>query len=330
MIPRTLGAGGPAVSPLGLGCMTMTGGYGAAPERRDMVELLRGAVDRGVTLFDTAEVYGPHSNEELLGEALADRPDDVVIATKFAMAIDPVTREPRGRLLRPDEVAEAAEGSLRRLGVERLDLYYQHRINPDIPVEEYAGAVSQLVDAGKVHRYGLSEASESTIRRAHAVLPLAAVQSEYSLWWRRPDNGVLAACNELGIAFVPYSPLGKGFLTGTITASSSFADGDLRGSIPRFGADVIEHNLQLVDVVKGIAAEHGATPAQVALAWLLAREPFIIPIPGTTKVHRLEENLGASDITLTDAQTRRLTSLSDDSAVVGARYPDFLEAQTDI
>lgn len=330
MTTRTLGTGGPAVSPLGLGCMTMTGGYGVTPDRQDMVRLLHRAVDHGVTLFDTAEVYGPHSNEELLGEALADRPADVVIATKFAMDIDPVTHKPRGGLLRPDEVAEAAEGSLRRLGVERLDLYYQHRINPDIPIEDYAGAVSQLVDAGKVHRYGLSEASERTIRRAHAVLPLAAVQSEYSLWWRRPDEGVLSGCGELGIAFVPYSPLGKGFLTGTITASSSFGEGDLRASIPRFGPDALEHNLRLVDVVKDVADEQGATPGQVALAWLLAREPFVIPIPGTTKAHRLEENLGAMDVTLTDAQMQRLTALSDDAAVVGGRYPDHLETQTNI
>ena len=330
MTTRTLGDGGPAVFPLGLGCMTMTGGYGVAPDRQDMVRLLRRAVGQGVTLFDTAEVYGPHSNEELLGEALADRPADVVIATKFAMDIDPVTRKPRGALLRPDEVAAAAEGSLRRLGIERLDLYYQHRINPDIPIEDYAGAVSQLVDAGKVHRYGLSEASENTIRRAHAVLPLAAVQSEYSLWWRRPDEGVLSACGELGIAFVPYSPLGKGFLTGTITASSSFGEGDLRASIPRFGPDALEHNLRLVDVVRDIAGEQGATPGQIALAWLLAREPFIIPIPGTTKAHRLDENLGAVDITLADAQMQRLTALSDDAAVVGGRYPDHHEAQTDI
>lgn len=330
MTTRTLGADGPAVSPIGLGCMTMTGGYGVAPDRHDMVQLLRRAVDQGVTLFDTAEVYGPHANEELLGEALADRPDDVLIATKFATAIDPVTRKPRGRLLRPEEVAEAAEGSLRRLGVDRLDVYYQHRINPDIPIEDYAGAVTELVAAGKVHRYGLSEASESTIRRAHAVLPLTAVQSEYSLWWRRPDEGVLAACRELGIGFVPFSPLGKGFLTGTITASTSFGEGDLRASIPRFGPDVIEHNLRLVDVVQAVADEQGATPGQVALAWLLAREPFIVPIPGTTKAHRLDENLGALDVTLTDSQMERLTALSDDAAVVGARYPDFLEAQTDI
>jgi aryl-alcohol dehydrogenase-like predicted oxidoreductase len=330
MTTRTLGADGPAVSPIGLGCMTMTGGYGVAPDRHDMVQLLRRAVDQGVTLFDTAEVYGPHANEELLGEALADRPDDVLIATKFATAIDPVTRKPRGRLLRPEEVAEAAEGSLRRLGVDRLDVYYQHRINPDIPIEDYAGAVNELVAAGKVHRYGLSEASESTIRRAHAVLPLTAVQSEYSLWWRRPDEGVLAACRELGIGFVPFSPLGKGFLTGTITASTSFGEGDLGASIPRFGPDVIEHNLRLVDVVQAVADEQGATPGQVALAWLLAREPFIVPIPGTTKAHRLDENLGALDVTLTDSQMERLTALSDDAAVVGARYPDFLEAQTDI
>ncbi|OII26488.1 aldo/keto reductase [Frigoribacterium sp. MCBA15_019] len=330
MTTRTLGADGPAVSPIGFGCMTMTGGYGVAPDRHDMVQLLRRAVDQGVTLFDTAEVYGPHANEELLGEALADRPDDVLIATKFATAIDPVTRKPRGRLLRPEEVAEAAEGSLRRLGVDRLDVYYQHRINPDIPIEDYAGAVNELVAAGKVHRYGLSEASESTIRRAHAVLPLTAVQSEYSLWWRRPDEGVLEACRELGIGFVPFSPLGKGFLTGTITASTSFGEGDLRASIPRFGPDVIEHNLRLVDVVQAIAEEQGATPGQVALAWLLAREPFIVPIPGTTKAHRLDENLGALDVTLTDSQMERLTALSDNAAVVGARYPDFLEAQTDI
>lgn len=331
MKTRTLGRGALEVSAIGLGCMTMTGGYGARPDRDDMIALLRSAVDIGVTLFDTAETYGRHRNEELVGEALAGVRDQVVIATKFANHIDPDTHRATGRLLRPDEVAEAAEGSLRRLGVERLDLYYQHRINPDFPVEEFAGAVRDLVDAGKVAAYGLSEAAESTIRRAHAIMPVTAVQSEYSLWWRRPEDGVLGACRELGVGFVPFSPLGKGFLTGTVDPSTVLdPDNDLRASIPRFGSDALAHNRALVDGVAGIAAERGATVGQVALAWLLAQDEWIVPIPGTTKHHRLEENTAAAEVALSAADVDRLTALSDSVEIEGGRYPDWLEQQTNL
>ncbi|OII34896.1 aldehyde oxidase [Curtobacterium sp. MMLR14_010] len=327
MKTRTLGTD-LDVAEIGLGCMTMTGGYGGSPDRSAMVDLIRSAVDQGVTLFDTAETYGPHRNEELVGEALAPVRDRVTIATKFANAIDPDTHEPLGRLLRPDEVRAAAEGSLRRLGTDHIDLYYQHRVNPDHPIEEFAGVVRDLIAEGKVLRYGMSEAAETTIRRAHAVQPVTAIQSEYSLWWRRPEDGVLDACAELGIGFVPFSPLGKGFLTGTIDASATFGDDDLRASIPRFGGEALTSNVALVDGVKEIASGLGATPGQVALAWLLARQPWIVPIPGTTKPHRLTENTGAADVDLSAADVDRLTALSDSVEIVGGRYPDFLEAQT--
>ncbi|WP_420310471.1 aldo/keto reductase [Streptomyces sp. YS-B37] len=331
MLTRTLGSNGPAVSALGLGCMTMTGGYGGHPDRKQMLALLRTAVDQGVTFFDTAEVYGPHANEELVGEALAPFRDRVVIATKFAQDIDPVERKPRGRMLTPDELPRAVEGSLHRLGVEAIDLYYQHRVNPDVPIEEFAGVVKNLIEAGKVKHYGLSEAAAATIRRAHAVQPVTAIQSEYSLWWRRPEEEVLTACEELGIGFVPYSPLGKGFLTGTIDASSRFEEGsDLRARIPRFGAEALRHNTAMVELVTSFAADKGVTPGQVALAWLLARKPFIVPIPGTTKAHRLQENLAAADITLTAGELDRLTRASAAIDIEGGRYPDFLEAQTNL
>jgi aryl-alcohol dehydrogenase-like predicted oxidoreductase len=326
---RTLG--GLAVSAIGLGCMTMTGGYGGHPDRQQMISLLHAAVDRGVTFFDTAEIYGPHANEELVGQALAPFRDRVVIATKFAQDIDPADRVPRGRMLTPDELPRVVEGSLRRLGVEAIDLYYQHRVNPDVPIEEFAGAVRQLIEAGKVRHYGMSEAAASTIRRAHAVQPVTAVQSEYSLWWRRPEREVLPACEELGIGFVPYSPLGKGFLTGTIDASTRFDDGnDLRAQIPRFTAEARRHNTAIVDRMTSVAAARGATPAQLALAWLLARRPWIVPIPGTTKPHRLDENLGAADLTLSADELTRLTRASADIDIQGGRYPDHLEAQTNL
>lgn len=316
------------VSTIGLGCMTTTGGYGVTPDRDAMIALLRSAVHRGVTFFDTAEIYGPHVNEELVGEALAPHLGEVTIATKFAMHVDPDTHRPTGRMLRPDEVASAVEGSLRRLGVERLDLYYQHRISPDYPVEEFAGAVRDLITAGKVARYGLSEAAEATIRRAHAVQPVTAVQSEYSLWWRRPEEGVLAACAELGIGFVPFSPLGKGFLTGAIDSSTTFAADDLRARIPRFAEDKRAQNLALLEEVRMIASAAGVTPAQVAIAWLLSRHESIVPIPGTTKENRLEENLRAASVVLGVDELASLTSLSTSVASLGARYPDELEAQT--
>ncbi|MFZ6993178.1 aldo/keto reductase [Curtobacterium sp. RRHDQ66] len=329
MQTRTLGTD-LTVSTVGLGCMTMTGGYSGNPDRDAMIALLHGAVDQGVTFFDTAETYGPHRNKELVGEALAPFRDRVTIATKFANAIDPDTHQPLGRLLRPDEVRAAAEGSLRRLGVDHLDLYYQHRVNPEHPIEEFAGVVSELVAEGKVLRYGMSEAAEATIRRAHAVQPVTAIQSEYSLWWRRPEDGVLAACAELGIGFVPFSPLGKGFLTGTIDPTATFGDNDLRASIPRFGEEALATNVALVDGVKQIAADLGATPGQVALAWLLARQPWIVPIPGTTKPHRLTENIGAAAVELSPADVNRLTALSDSVEIIGGRYPDWLEAQTNL
>jgi aryl-alcohol dehydrogenase-like predicted oxidoreductase len=331
MNTRILGRSGLEVSAIGLGCMSMTGGYSGRPDRRQMVELLHAAVDRGVTFFDTAEIYGPHANEELIGEALAPFRDRVVIATKFAQDIDPVEHTPRGRMLTPDELPRVVEGSLRRLGVDAIDLYYQHRVNPEVPIEEFAGAVKRLIEAGKVKHYGISEAAADTIRRAHAVQPVTAIQSEYSLWWRRPEEGVLQACEELGIGFVPFSPLGKGFLTGTIDASTTFEAGnDLRAQIPRFGAEALQHNLAMVDEVKAVAAGQDATPGQVALAWLLAQKPWIVPIPGTTKLHRLEENLAAADLTLTDDELARLTEASSRIEIEGGRYPDFLEAQTNL
>jgi aryl-alcohol dehydrogenase-like predicted oxidoreductase len=327
---RALGRSGLEVSAIGLGCMTMTGGYSGMPDRKDMITLLHRAVDLGVTFFDTAEIYGPHANEELVGEALAPYGDRVVIATKFAQDIDPITRTPRGRMLRPEDIGAAVDGSLQRLGRNVVDLYYQHRVNPDVPIEEIAGAVKDLITAGKVKHFGMSEAAEDTIRRAHAVQPVSAVQSEYSLWWRRPEDGVLAACGELGIGFVPFSPLGKGFLTGTVDTSTTFADNDLRAQIPRFVGAALQHNLALVEAVKTIAAGKGVTPGQIALAWLLARQPWIVPIPGTTKAHRLEENLAAADVTLTDAELVRLSGLSAQVEIDGGRYPDFLEAQTNL
>ncbi len=328
---RTLGPTGPEVSAIGLGCMTMTGGYGGRPDRTEMIRVIRAAVERGVTFFDTAEIYGPHANEELVGEALAPFADDVVVATKFAADVDPVERRATGRMLRPADLPRVVEGSLRRLRTDAIDLYYQHRVNPEVPVEDVAGAVRDLIAAGKVKRFGMSEAAAGTIRRAHAVQPVTAVQSEYSLWWRRPEEGVLAACEELGIGFVPFSPLGKGFLTGTVDASTTFDSGnDLRASIPRFTSEALAHNVAMVDAVTAVAATKGATPAQVALAWLLARAPWIVPIPGTTKLHRVEENLGAADVVLTADEVAGLTEASSRIEIRGGRYPDALEAQTNL
>ena len=317
------------VSTIGLGCMTMTGGYSGQPDRRDMIKLLHQAVDLGVTFFDTAEIYGPHINEELVGEALNPYAGQIVIATKFAQDIDPDTRKPRGRMLGADEIAAAVDGSLRRLGLDTIDLYYQHRVNPDVPIEEIAGAVKNLINAGKVRHFGMSEAAADTIRRAHVIQPVTAIQSEYNLWWRRPETDVLAVCAELGIGFVPFSPLGKGVLTGTIDTTTTFASNDLRAQIPRFSAEALEHNLALVEEVKAIATAKGCTPGQIALAWLLAQQPWIVPIPGTTKPHRLEENLDAADIILTDSERTQLDELSS-IEVQGGRYPDVLEAQTNL
>ncbi len=330
MDTRELGTSGLHVSALGLGCMTMTGGYSTNPDRGDMITLLHRAVDVGVTFFDTAQIYGPHAHEELVGEALAPHADRVVIATKFAQDIDPDTRTPQGTMLRPEQLAAAVDGSLRRLRLDAIDLLYQHRVNPDVPIEEMAGAVKTLVEEGKVKHFGMSEAAANTIRRAHAVLPVTAIQSEYNLWWRRPEDDVLAVCAELGIGFVPFSPLGKGFLTGAIDASTTFDPNDLRARIPRFASDALDHNLTLVAEVKAIAEAKNCTPGQVALAWLLAQQPWIVPIPGTTKVHRLEENLAAADVVLSDTELIRLNELSAAIGVQGGRYPDALEAQTNL
>ena len=331
MEKRTLGTSGLEVSAIGLGCMTMTGGYSTTPDRQDMIALLHRAVDLGVTFFDTAEIYGPHVNEELVGEALAPYADRVVIATKFAQDIDPDGTQASGadagsRRASPVPWRDRCAGS----GWTSIDLYYQHRVNPDVPIEEMAGAVKDLVDAGKVRHFGMSEAAADTIRRAHAVQPVIAIQSEYNLWWRRPETDVLAVCAELGIGFVPFSPLGKGFLTGTVDTTTTFADNDLRAQIPRFAGEALEHNLALVTEVKEIAAAKGTTPGQIALAWLLAQQPWIVPIPGTTKPHRLEENLAAADVVLTESELAQLDELSSKIDIQGGRYPDALEAQTNL
>jgi aryl-alcohol dehydrogenase-like predicted oxidoreductase len=288
-------------------------------------------VDRGVTLFDTAEAYGPHANEELVGEALAPFRDQVVIATKFAQDFDPVERKPRGRMLRPDELARVVDDSLQRLGVEAVDLYYQHRVNPEVPIEEFAGAVKGLIEAGKVKHFGMSEAAAGTIRGAHAVQPVTAVQSEYSLWWRRPEEEVLPACEELGIGFVPYSPLGRGFLTGTINTSTSFdPSNDIRSTIPRFEPDALQNNQAVVDLLASIAQRKGATPGRIALAWLLAQRPWIVPIPGTRKLHRLEENLGAADVELSADELAELEDAESKIQVHGGRYNEAQERMTNL
>jgi aryl-alcohol dehydrogenase-like predicted oxidoreductase len=331
MHKRTLGRG-LEVSAIGLGCMSMTGGYGSMPERKDIMALLGAAVDRGVTFFDTAEIYGPFANEELVGEALTPYRDQVVIATKFGFDIDPVARKPRGNVTSdPGHIRAAVEGSLQRLGVEAIDLYYQHRVDPNVPIEDVAGAVKELIEGGKVKHFGMSEAAAGTIRRAHAVQPVTAVQSEYSLWWRRPEEEVLGVCAELGIGFVPYSPLGRGFLTGTLDASSTFDGGnDARANIPRFGPDAMAHNQALVDAVRSIARDKGATAGQIALAWLLAQKPWIVPIPGSRRLDRLEENIAAADLVLTDAELAGLNGLIAAIPVQGARYAEDAEARTNL
>jgi aryl-alcohol dehydrogenase-like predicted oxidoreductase len=332
MDKRTLGTNGLEVSAIGLGCMSMTGGYSDKPDWQEMVSLIRSAVDRGVTFFDTAEIYGPYVNEELVGEALAPFRGQVVIATKFGWDIDPVERKPRGRVTSsPEVIKQVIDGSLQRLGVETIDLYYQHRVDPDVPIEDVAGAVKDLIEAGKVQHFGMSEAAAPTIRRAHAVQPVTAVQSEYSLWWRRPEEEVLPACEELGIGFVPYSPLGKGFLTGTITASTSFDSGnDIRSTIPRFSPEALQHNQAVVDLLASIAQRKGATPGQIALAWLLAQKPWIVPIPGTRKPHRLEENLGAADVELTNDELAEIEDAAIKIQVEGGRYSEASERMTNL
>jgi aryl-alcohol dehydrogenase-like predicted oxidoreductase len=312
--------------------MSMTGGYSDTPDRQEMISLVRTAVERGVSFFDTAEIYGPYANEQLVGEALAPYREQVVIATKFGWDIDPVERKPRGRVTsRPGVIKHVVDGSLERLGVDTIDLYYQHRVDPDVPIEDVAGAVKELMEAGKVRHFGMSEAAADTIRRAHAVQPVTAVQSEYSLWWRRPEEEVLATCEELGIGFVPYSPLGKGFLTGTITASTSFdASNDIRSTIPRFTPEALQHNQALVDLIGSIAQRKSATPGQIALAWLLAQKPWIVPIPGTRKLHRLEENLGAADVQLSTDDLREIEEAASKIQVQGGRYSEASERMTNL
>lgn len=321
MQTRELGRDGLQVSAIGLGCMGISFSYATRLSKAEGVALIRAAVERGVTLFDTAEVYGPFENENVVGEALAPMRDRVVIATKFGFDIDPATGENRGINSRPEHIRQAVDGSLKRLGIETIDLLYQHRVDPKVPIEDVAGTVRDLIAEGKVKHFGLSEPGVATLRRAHAVQPVAAVQNEYSLWWREPEtNGILKACDELGIGFVPYSPLGKGFLTGAMGKDTRLGNGDFRASVPRFAPQAMEKNQAFVALLKGVADAKGATPAQVALAWLLAQRPYIVPIPGTTKLHRLEENLGAADVRLSDADLIAMNTAASGIQAEGERY----------
>src|SRR5947207_2863004 len=326
MQKRKLGNSNLEVSAVGLGCMGMSYAYGPAGDKQEMIALLRSAVERGVTFFDTAEVYGPFTNEELVGEALAPFRGQVVIATKFGIKIDPSGQQVVDS--RPEHIRQSAEGSLKRLKVDAIDLYYQHRVDPAVPIEEVAGAVKDLIQEGKVKHFGLSEAGVQTIRRAHAVQPLTALQSEYSLWWRKPEEEVLPALEELGIGFVPFSPLGRGFLTGKMNENAVFDSTDLRNTLPRFTPEARKTNQALVDLLGEIANRKKATPAQIALAWLLAQKPWIVPIPGTTKLHRLEANIGAAAIELTADDLREIDSAASNITVQGARYPEKLEQMT--
>jgi aryl-alcohol dehydrogenase-like predicted oxidoreductase len=328
MQTRKLGNSTLEVSALGLGCMSMTGGYSRSPDRREMIALIRSAVERGVTFFDTAQVYGAFANEALVGEALAPVRGQVVIATKFGHDLGPNGERRRGQNSRPEYIKQMTEGSLKRLGVETIDLYYQHRVDPNVPIEDVAGAVKDLIQEGKVRHFGLSEAAAQTIRRAHAVQPVTAVQSEYSLWYRRPEEEVLPALEELGIGFVPFSPLGKGFLTGNIDENTAFDSGDIRGTIPRFEPEALKANLALVDLLRGIAQRKNATPAQIALAWLLAQRPWIVPIPGTRRQERLDENLGSVSLELTADDLRDIENAASRIPVQGARYPESQERLT--
>jgi aryl-alcohol dehydrogenase-like predicted oxidoreductase len=328
MQKRRLGTSSLEVSAMGLGCMGMSQSYGPPPgDRQEMITLLRSAVDRGVTFFDTAEVYGPFVNEELVGDALAPVRGQVVIATKFGFQFDADGRQV-GLSSRPEHIRQAAEGSRKRLQVEAIDLFYQHRVDPEVPIEDVAGAVKDLIQQGKVRHFGLSEAAAQTIRRAHTVQPVTAVQSEYSLWWRRPEAEVLSTVEELGIGFVPYSPLGKGFLTGTIDQHTTFDSSDIRTTIPRFTPQARSANQALVELLGRIAARKNATPAQIALAWLLAQKPWIVPIPGTRRLERLEENIGAVDVELTPGDLREIEGAASKITVQGARYPEHLERLT--
>jgi aryl-alcohol dehydrogenase-like predicted oxidoreductase len=326
MQKRRLGKSNLEVSALGLGCMGMSFGYGPAADKQEMISLIRSAVERGVTFFDTAEAYGPFTNEELVGEALAPFKDQVVIATKFGFKFE--SGGQRGLDSRPTHVKEVAEASLKRLRVDTIDFFYQHRVDPDVPIEDVAGAVKDLIREGKVKHFGLSEAGVQTIRRAHAVQPVTALQSEYSLWWRAPETHVLPALEQLGIGFVPFSPLGKGFLTGKINENTTFDSSDFRNIVPRFTPEARKANQALVDLLRTIGERKKATPAQIALAWLLAQKPWIVPIPGTTKLHRLEENIGAASIELTSDDLREIDRAASQITVHGARYPEQLEQMT--
>ena len=331
MQKRKLGKSNLEVSAVGLGCMGMSFGYGPAADKREMISLIRAAVERGVTFFDTAEVYGPFTNEELVGEALSPFRGQVAIATKFGFKLDP-----KGGTMwvgldsRPEHIKEVAEASLKRLKVDAIDLFYQHRVDPDVPIEDVAGAVKGLIQEGKVKHFGLSEAGVQTIRRAHAVQRVTAVQSEYSLWWRRPEAEVLPTLEELGIGFVPYSPLGKGFLTGKVNENTTYDSSDFRNILPRFTPEARKVNQTLVDLLSKIAARKKATPAQIALAWLLAQKPWIVPIPGTTKLNRLDENIGAASVELTAADLRDITDAASKIIVKGDRYPENLEKMTNL
>ena len=328
MQKRKLGKSGPEISALGFGCMGMSFGYGPPKDRQEMIALLRSAVERGVTFFDTAEVYGPFTNEELVGEALSPFRGKVIIATKFGFKLDPATGKQIGLDSRPGHIREVAEASLRRLRVDAIDLFYQHRVDPEVPIEDVAGAVKDLIREGKVRNFGLSEAGVQTIRRAHAVQPVTAVQSEYSLWWRKPEEELLPALEELGIGFVPFSPLGKGFLTGKIDENTTFDSSDFRNIVPRFTPEARKANQAFVDLLGTVAKRKKATPAQIALAWLLAKKPWIVPIPGTTKLERLDENLGAVAVELTPEDLREIDNASSKITLTGARYPEHLEKMT--
>jgi aryl-alcohol dehydrogenase-like predicted oxidoreductase len=327
MQKRKLGNSNLEVSALGLGCMGMSYGYGPAADKQEMISLIRTAVDRGITFFDTAEVYGPFTNEELVGEALAPFRGQVVIATKFGFKLGP-KGEQMGVDSRPEHIKEVAEASLKRLKTDTIDLFYQHRVDPDVPIEDVAGAVKDLIHEGKVKHFGLSEAGVQTIRRAHAVQPVTALQSEYSLWWRKPEVEVLPTLEELGVGFVPFSPLGKGFLTGKIDENTTFDSSDFRNIVPRFTPEARKANQALVDLLRSIGERKNATPAQLALAWLLAQKPWIVPIPGTTKLNRLEENIGAVSVELSSDDLREIDSAASKIEVQGARYPEELERRT--
>jgi aryl-alcohol dehydrogenase-like predicted oxidoreductase len=328
MQKRKLGSSNLEVSALGLGCMGMSFSYGPPKDKQEMIPVIRAAVERGVTFFDTAEVYGPFINEELVGEALAPFREQVVIATKFGFKLDPNTGKQAGLDSRPEHIKEVAQASLKRLRVDAIDLFYQHRVDPEVPIEDVAGAVKDLIQEGKVKHFGLSEAAARTIRRAHAVQPVTAVQSEYSLWTRGPEKEVLPTLEELGIGFVPYSPLGKGFLTGKMDENTKLDSSDFRKILPRFTPEAMRANRALVDLLGSIAERKKATPAQIALAWLLAQKPWIVPIPGTTKLARLEENIGAAAIELTPNDLREIESAASKITVQGARYPENIERMT--